>query len=163
MCIHGYMNVCAQPHIQKVYSCIVYVNIYVDKQLRMYVCISPYTHPWVYMYVCICEHMHVWMFLPETYETTMPVYIPHMNSLQSTMSPKTLVYAYFTLLVYAYKQIHLSLHVYSTTYIDLILLHISTKCNLNLPCYYYTWASNKYALEMPHMPHTKITQYAWMS
>ena len=38
------------------------------------------------------------------------VYIPHMNSLQSTMSPGTLIYIHFTLLAYAPKQICLLNH-----------------------------------------------------
>ena len=38
-------------------------------------------------------------------ETTMSVYMLHINSLQSTMWPGTLVYIYFTLLAYAPKHI----------------------------------------------------------
>ena len=33
-------------------------------------------------------------------ETTMSVYMPHINSMQSTMIPRTLVYTHFTLLAY---------------------------------------------------------------
>ena len=42
------------------------------------------------------------------YQTTMSIYIPLMNSLQSTMSPQVLVYIHFTLLAYASEHIYLS-------------------------------------------------------
>ena len=37
------------------------------------------------------------------YKTTMPIYMPHMNSLQSTIWPGTLVYMYFTFLQAPYQ------------------------------------------------------------
>ena len=38
-------------------------------------------------------------YFMNTYETTMLVYIPHMNSMQSTMSTQAVVYKHFTLMI----------------------------------------------------------------
>ena len=40
----------------------------------------------------------------QRYETSISVYMPHMNSMQLKMLPGTLVYTHFTLLVYAPEQ-----------------------------------------------------------
>ena len=40
------------------------------------------------------------------HETTMSVYMTHMNSLQSTVLPQALVYLHFTVLIYAPEQIY---------------------------------------------------------
>ena len=78
------------------------------------------------------------------YKQAMLVYMPHMNPLQLTMWPRTLVYIYFTSLAYVWTNIpatlHISvpLHVYYTLHIDPTLLHVSVNKHqnaTNLACY----------------------------
>ena len=72
------------------------------------------------------------------YETTMSVYMPHMNSLHSTIWPGALVYIHFTYM----KTPH-----YCTIHWK------SINCNIHLPCYCKIWATYRYALQMPQISH----------
>ena len=81
------------------------------------------------------------------YEATMSLYFPHMNSLQSAMSPQALLCIHFTLLAHVPKQIcHICcltvLLLYSTyklhiiTYISKISKPVSLELNSNMHiCY----------------------------
>ena len=80
------------------------------------------------------------------YQTSMSIYIHHMNWTQWTMWPGALVYMYPTLLGYAPDQIclphctHIPLHFYCSLHIDPKVLHnfhqISIHCNIYLPYYF---------------------------
>ena len=92
------------------------------------------------------------------YETTMSVYVPHMNSLQSIMLPEALEYVYFTLMVYAHEQICLSYFKCPTSvllyciYKPQITAHVhqkSMKYNINLLYYSKMCTNNKYTHWMP--------------
>ena len=74
------------------------------------------------MFICWCE-------------TTIPVYMPHIDPLQSIMCPWTLVTIHSTLLEYAPEHIHatlyicIPLHSYHSLHIGPILLHMEVNKN----------------------------------
>ena len=91
------------------------------------------------------------------YETTMSVYIPHMNSMQSIMWPKALVFIHYTLLPYTSEQTCLP-HCRYMSHCTSNVVYIwnqyycthpskSIKCNIYLPYYCKICPSNKYALK----------------
>ena len=95
-------------------------------------------------------------------ETSMSVYIPHMNWLKSILWPEVLVYIHFTILPYAPEQICLPIaHVCPTACLlyftcrPNMTTHISkiTKCIFNLWCYCSICASNKSAPEITYIYH----------
>ena len=91
------------------------------------------------------------------YQTTLSVYMPHINSVQSTLWPKTLVYIHSnywhmphekmvsaTLYIYVPLQFYFRLHTNHT-------LNISIEQQTYLSCYIHICASSIYASQMPYM------------
>ena len=88
------------------------------------------------------------------------VYMPHMNPLQSTMWPGTLIYIHFILLEFASEQICHTVHLctialpLSSTYRPHSTLHVGYKIINSIsygPCCHHISASNKYAPQIPYI------------
>ena len=95
------------------------------------------------------------------HETTMSVYMPHMNSMQLTMQQDTLVYMFHNTDICPRTNtpdilhIYVPLHCYCSLHIDPTLLHISVKKKKKqiVTLIYHataTCANNKDPLQMPH-------------
>ena len=54
-------------------------------------------------------------------------YIPHINSVQSAVSPQPLVYIHFTLMTCHWANMPTTLHMHVPLHIDSTLLHIHVK------------------------------------
>ena len=69
--------------------------------------------PMLLPYMCQKKYVPQFLHMQTTfmcrYEVSMSIYMPHMNSMESTMQPRVLVYIHFTLLAYAPEQIYLLL------------------------------------------------------
>ena len=97
------------------------------------------------------------------YEITIPVYIPQMNPMQSTLWLGTLICIYFTQLAYTSEHICPTALLLWSTYSPTLLYIQVQKRNNNLqqvlPTLLLFCARNKYGLQMPHM---QITSCAHM-
>ena len=112
--------------------------------------ICPSTATYVNYFMCRCE-------------TTMSVYIPHINAVEWTVQLEALLYIHFTLFAYAPEQIGLP-HCTCMSHCNYIALHIQTpyyftyksqiNCNFYLPCYNHICANMKYPPQMPFNCHT---------
>ena len=94
------------------------------------------------------------------YQTTMLLYIPHMSSLQSKLSPQALVYIHLTLLAYCHEHIcllHQTTMSHCTSNRSTCRYHITAHINQTkqwtatyLSSYKHICARNKYASTIPN-------------
>ena len=159
-------------HILHIHTNAFYCSLYIDptlhiskkKLLLLYTMLLSYMCQ-EQMYPLNATYASYFMY---TYETTMSVYIHHMNSLQPIMWPKALVYINFTLLAYVPEQICL-LHCTYMSHCISTVVYIETphycthpsktiKCNIYFSYYCKICAGNKYAHQMlKYIAYVKIS------
>ena len=88
-----------------------------------------------------------------TYDTSMSVYIPHINSMQSTLSAQTLVYIHFTLLTCAPEHICLPHFIYVCLIAN--KLHITAYVSRTSKPVYWELSSNM------HLATTFFLYHLW--
>ena len=99
------------------------------------------------------------------YQTTISVYMPHMNSMQSAVWPRTWLYIHFILLAYpstnmpATSHMYVPLHKYCSLHVDPTLLYTLVKNINKLTFIYHNMAMYVLATNM-HLKCHRYAQYA---